>query len=103
MLCRTRCLPAALPVVLLAILAGFCSGEEPTYEQVVERMQPYGGQSVEGVDTTTLAGKVMCGYQGWFAASGDGSGRGWLHYGRGGQFEPGKCSIDLWPDVSELD
>ena len=59
--------------------------------------------SVKPVDTSTLTGKVMCGYQGWFAAEGDGAGRGWFHYGLRGAFEPGRCSIDLWPDVSELD
>jgi hypothetical protein len=53
--------------------------------------------------TTTLTGKVMCGYQGWFTAPGDGSQRGWTHYGPGDRFGPGHCSIDLWPDVGELD
>lgn len=55
------------------------------------------------VDATTLAGKVLCGYQGWYTCEGDGSGRGWFHYGRRGGFQPGQCTIDLWPDVSELD
>jgi len=55
------------------------------------------------VDASTLTGKVMCGYQGWFAADGDGSGRGWVHYSLGGRFRPGRCSIDFWPDVSDLD
>jgi hypothetical protein len=41
-------------------------------------------------------------YQGWFAAEGDGSERGWRHYPFRGRFEPGACTIDLWPDVSEL-
>ncbi len=48
----------------------------------------------------TLTGKVMCGYQGWFAAPGDAMGIGWGHY----TFTPeGTCTIDLWPDVRELD
>ena len=55
------------------------------------------------VDRSTLFGKVMCGYQGWFACPGDDLGRGWYHWGRGPDFGPGKVSIDLWPDVSELD
>ena len=47
----------------------------------------------------TLTGKVMCGYQGWFSAEGDGMWMRWQHYGFG---KPGECHIDLWPDVSEL-
>jgi hypothetical protein len=66
-------------------------------------MRPYDGPSAPGVDCSTLTGKVLCGYQGWFTAPGDGSGRGWRHYAAGGRFQPGSCSIDLWPDVSELD
>jgi hypothetical protein len=45
-------------------------------------------------------GRIMSGYQGWFRAEGDGSGRGWVHYGRG-KFDPDNCTVDLWPDVSE--
>lgn len=63
---------------------------------------PYQGESAAGVDVSSLAGKVMCGYQGWFNAAGDGANRGWVHYGRR-TFEPGQCTIDLWPDVGELD
>lgn len=48
---------------------------------------------------STLAGKVMCGYQGWFAAEGDGSNSGWVHYGF---HKPGQCQIDLWPDMREF-
>jgi hypothetical protein len=49
-------------------------------------------------------GLVMAGYQGWFSCPGDGSDRGWYHYaGRNGLFQPGICTIDLWPDVSEYD
>ena len=46
-----------------------------TRDEVVALMRPYAGSSAAGVDRTTLTGKVMCGYQGWFTAEGDG-GRG---------------------------
>jgi hypothetical protein len=72
--------------------------------QVIERtMRPYRGESHPGVDPRTLNGKVMCGYQGWFTAEGDGAGRGWTHWASRGAFRPGSCKIDLWPDVTELD
>lgn len=74
----------------------FCT---PAFGQA---LQPYAGQPRAGVDTTTLTGKVMCGYQGWFNTPDDGANLGWRHWGKGGKFEPGACSIDLWPDVSEL-
>lgn len=54
------------------------------------------------VDTSTLTGKVVCGYQGWFRCEGDGSHNGWHHYAGGKTFEPGHAHIELWPDVSEL-
>ena len=67
-------------------------------------MEPYSGHHESGVDPSTLTGKVMCGYQGWFAAEGDGSGRGWFHYAPGHNApEPGNCTFDLWPDMSEMD
>ena len=74
-----------------------------TRETVVERMRPYEGPHVSGTDTSTLLGKVMCGYQGWFAAEGDGSNLGWRHYAGRQGLQPGSCTFDLWPDVSELD
>ena len=46
-------------------------------------------------------GLVMAGYQGWFNTPGDGTGRNWHHYERGNRFEPGWCTIDLWPEVDE--
>ena len=51
----------------------------------------------------TLTGKIMSGYQGWFNHPGDGAGRGWTHWGGGNKFEPGYCTVDWWPDVSEYD
>jgi hypothetical protein len=53
-----------------------------------------------GINSSTLTGKVMCGYQGWFNAPADGSGRGWVHWGRAG-FSPTNCTVDFWPDMTE--
>lgn len=53
------------------------------------------------IDRSTIDGKVLVGYQGWFRCEGDGSNVGWHHYG-GKKFGPGHCGIDLWPDVREL-
>jgi hypothetical protein len=56
------------------------------------------------VDTSTLTGKVMTGYQGWFNCEGDGAELGWKHWAaRPFQpFAPGNVHVDYWPDVSEL-
>jgi Glycosyl hydrolase family 99 len=64
---------------------------------------PYRGKSIKGVNPSTLAGKVMTGYQGWFNAKGDGANLGWTHWARSGSklFAPGNVTVDLWPDMSE--
>ena len=50
-------------------------------------------------------GLVMTGYQGWFNAPTDGANKGWYHWDRstpqGKKFEPGNCTIDFWPDMTE--
>lgn len=56
----------------------------------------------ERVDVSTLSGKVVCGYQGWFRCEGDGANNGWHHYAVNGSFAPGSSHIEMWPDVSEL-
>jgi len=99
---QTRIEIAAMLVLSLSASIGRC-GEGRQFQDVLSQMRPYAGVRNPGVDATTLTGKVMCGYQGWFAAEGDGSGRGWVHFGRGKEFGPGHCTIDLWPDMSEMD
>src|SRR6476660_3151667 len=87
-----------LPFLCLSALA------EPTREEVLtETLRPYSGPVMKGVDPSTLTGKIMVGYQGWFNTPDDGAGRGWVHWTKkGGPFTPGNAKIDLWPDVSEL-
>jgi hypothetical protein len=78
-------------------LCGFSS------EHIVGDEHSRGGAAV--VDRSTLTGKVICGYQGWFNCEGDGADLGWTHWARDRDktFGPGNVTVDLWPDVSELD
>jgi glycoprotein endo-alpha-1,2-mannosidase len=46
-------------------------------------------------------GLVMAGYQGWHDTPEDGAGRGWGHYLLKGEFGPGNCKFDLWPETGE--
>ncbi len=55
------------------------------------------GQALPNVDTSTLTGKVMCGYQGWFNCPGDGAELGWTHWARNRRqpFAAGNVTVDL--------
>ncbi|NLR93516.1 glycoside hydrolase family 71/99-like protein [Flammeovirga agarivorans] len=55
----------------------------------------------EKLNYPSYKGLVMCGYQGWFRAPGDGGHQGWGHFGRGNKFGPDQITIDMWPDVRE--
>jgi hypothetical protein len=74
--------------------------------KAIETMKSYGrytGSFKSGVDTSTLSNKIVCGYQGWHNAEGDGADIGWTHYRFTKGFAPGSTCVDYWPDVSELD
>jgi hypothetical protein len=73
-----------------------------SFDQVLAKLAPYAGPSAHAKPVDTLLGKVVCGYQGWFATPGDGSGMGWVHLAEHSAFEPGDCHIEYWPDTSEL-
>jgi hypothetical protein len=56
------------------------------------------------VNPDTIQGKTLFGYQGWFAAPGDGANVGWRHWFHAGKTPvEGNATFDLWPDMSELD
>lgn len=74
----------------------------PLYQKYAEDwMSPYNGPVIpasERVDATSLLGKVIAGYQGWFRTAGDPSGSGWVHYHRGSFNDP---TVEMWPDMLE--
>jgi hypothetical protein len=54
-------------------------------------------------DATTLHGKVLAGYQGWFGCPGDGSERDrWVGWFFEQDATASSVGVDYWPDVSEL-
>ncbi|HBE63312.1 MAG TPA: hypothetical protein DDX19_11345 [Rhodopirellula baltica] len=83
-------------VVAAALIFGFV-------DPVLGDDSPDQSERIEAVDCSTLTGKVMCGYQGWFNCEGDGAGLGWRHWGRDSKkpLGPGNVTVDLWPDMSE--
>lgn len=96
--CAHHCLPFVLGIILVLFATLHVNAAESS-----DPLQPYTGPSIRGVDTTTLTGKVMTGYQGWFNTDGDGANLGWTHWARNGgkPFGPGNVTVDVWPDVSE--
>jgi hypothetical protein len=62
--------------------------------------KPAGATGV--VDTTSLRGKIMCGYQGWFRCPGDAANLGWVHWSRDARrIAPDLLTFEMWPDMTD--
>lgn len=51
-------------------------------------------------DPSSIQGKTIFGYQGWFSTNTDPA--GWRHWSRGGTLAGNNANIDVWPDLSEF-
>lgn len=74
--------------------------QNPVFQYLVREdwKRPYTGTTMKGgVSNTTLRGKAMVGYQGWFRTPNDPFDSGWFHWGN---IAKGQFSIDMWPDTS---
>ncbi|MEM7699299.1 MAG: glycoside hydrolase family 71/99-like protein [Verrucomicrobiota bacterium] len=90
-------------LVWLALFPQAASAEPVSREEAYAVLSPSTVTREDSIEQEEgLTGRVMAGYQGWFRAKGDETGMGFRHYTREGKFEPGYCSIDLWPDLSEF-
>ncbi len=66
-------------------------------------LQPYKGPTRKDVDATSLRGKVLCGYQGWFRCPGDDTDQGWVHWSRdSSRIAPETLTVEMWPDMTEF-
>lgn len=58
--------------------------------------------AASAADPSTLTGKVVCGYQGWFLHPGDTGNVGWRHWSHDRTVcNAATVNFDLWPDMSE--
>lgn len=79
---------------------------DPEFQMAVGRawQMRYTGPAKDYVDATTLKGKVMTGYQGWFGTPNDiADTGGWKHWARNSTMIPENFTIDMWPDLTEYD
>jgi hypothetical protein len=98
---RGRALLAAVALLFLIAVARRASAADDHAEPW---RGPYSGPSRSDIDATTLEGKVLCGYQGWFNSRGDGTDFGFSHWGQGlDRPGGGRFVVDMWPDVSDYD
>jgi hypothetical protein len=89
-------------LALLLLLAGGLPAAETGGASDEPWLRPDAGPTRADVDATTLDGKVLCGYQGWFNTPGDGTGFGFTHWGEGlDRTSGGRFTVDMWPDLSE--
>jgi hypothetical protein len=89
-------------LAILASLPRVAFAADKAQEQAGEPwLVPYTGPTRSDIDATTLDGKVLCGYQGWFNTPCDGERFGFGHWGRGLEGTNGTFVVDMWPDLSE--
>ena len=71
-------------------------------ETIIPELAPYKDETSNDIDATTIKGKVLVGYQGWFQAVGDGYGNKWGHWSNNDKkITASSLTIEMWPDMSE--
>jgi hypothetical protein len=80
-----------------------CAARAPAADDDEPWLKSYAGPTRSDINATTLDGKVLCGYQGWFNTPGDGTDFGFSHWGQRLDQPGGRFVVDMWPDVSEYD
>lgn len=76
-----------------------------TYVLTKPWLSLYSGPTKDFVNSKTLVGKVLAGYQGWFATPNDADDLGWRHWGRSSSVDPSpsEITVDMWPWLEEYE
>ncbi len=90
-------IPHALRCFVAALFASIASAWAADLPAPTNNPPPV----VAVVDASSLHGKVMCGYQGWFRCPGDDAHLGWIHWSRDPQrIAPALLTFEMWPDMT---
>jgi autotransporter-associated beta strand protein len=98
--------PGGVPVSVKRVTLSDTPFANPDFQLAVARawQSRHTGPAKDYVDATSLKGKVMTGYQGWFGTPNDiADTGGWKHWVRNGAMIPENFTIDAWPDLTEYD
>jgi hypothetical protein len=94
----------AFGLALLIFIPECASAAATSIEETKEPwLVPYTGPTRSDIDATTLDGRVLCGYQGWFNTPCDSELFDFGHWGHELGGTNGRFVVDMWPDVSEYD
>jgi hypothetical protein len=108
--CITKRAQSAFASIALAVLSApptWSSNAQTEVERTPARAPARSGLSIQegsrkAVDATSLQGKVLCGYQGWFRCAGDATGLGWIHWSHDAKhIAPDTLAVEMWPDMRE--
>ncbi len=81
---------------------GTSEAARTTSSTLIPELRPYHGEIRKDVDATTLRARVMCGYQGWFRAVGDGVANQWHHWSLDpNEVRPETLTVEMWPDMTD--
>jgi len=82
---------------LLPVVSGLCAAEARAGTNPIAT-----SYATEIVDVSSLRGKVLCGYQGWFRCPGDAANMGWIHWSRDlKRVTRDSITFEMWPDLSD--
>ncbi len=97
--------PGGVPLSVKRVTLSDVPFPNPDFQLAITRpwQSRHTGPAKDHVDPTTLKGKVMAGYQGWFRTPNDIEDGGWRHWISGQTMAPEKYTVDMWPDLTEYD